>query len=224
MSTTADTFGNDLSAEYAQYRTLSLTAIATLVLAVVSVTALLIPELLFLPVIGTFVGIYSVAKIRRRQEEYTGLGVAKAGLLMCLVLAAGGISWNMYVLATEVPEGFDRISFYSLQPSPDYPNLPIPPEAINLNGKKIFVKGYVYPDGQPGNIKRFVLIPDLKTCCFGGQPKLTDMIEVTLRDPLRIDYSLQMRKLAGVLKVSPAKKPVNGLDGVYYQLDAEYIK
>lgn len=224
MSTTVDTLTNELSAEYAQYRTLSLSAIATVVLAIVSVTSLLIPMLLFLPVIGTILGIYSVLKIRRRPEEYTGLGVAQVGLLMCLTLAIGGIGWNSYVLATEVPEGFERISFFDLQPNPEYPGIPIPPEAMELNGKNIFVKGYVYPDGQAGNIKRFVLIPDLKTCCFGGQPKLTDMIEVTLRDPLRTDYSLRRRKLAGVLKVSPSKKPVSGLDGVYYQLDAEYIK
>ena len=61
---------------------------------------------------------------------------------------------------------------------------------MELNGKKIFMKGYVYPDGQRTNIKRFVLVADLGTCCFGGQPKLTHMVEVTLRDPYRVEYSI----------------------------------
>ena len=64
----------------------------------------------------------------------------------------------------------------------------------------------------------------MKTCCFGGQPALTDMIEVTLQDPLRVDFSYGRRKLGGILKVSPNKKGVAGLDGVYYQLDADYVR
>ena len=64
----------------------------------------------------------------------------------------------------------------------------------------------------------------MKTCCFGGQPKLTDMIEVTLKDPLRIKYSFGRRKLAGVIRVSPDKKQVAGLDGVYYRVDADYVR
>ena len=64
----------------------------------------------------------------------------------------------------------------------------------------------------------------MKTCCFGGQPKLTDMIEVTLRDPRRVNFSYARRRLAGILKVDPRLKPISGLQGVYYQLDADHVK
>ncbi len=215
---------NDLEAEYAQYRTISLSAIATVVFAIVSITGLLIPPLLVLSVFGTLLGFYSVLTLRNRQDEFTGLGMAKIGLALCLLIGVGGIGWNIYDFATEVPEGFERISFYDLRVDPSYPNWPIPPTALKLNGAPIFVKGYVYPDQDFGKTKRFVLIPDLKTCCFGGQPELTDMIEVTLQDPLRVEYSLRLRKLAGKLKVSPVKKRIKNLDGVYYQLDASYIR
>jgi hypothetical protein len=50
------------------------------------------------------------------------------------------------------------------------------------------------------------------------------MIQVTLRDPLRAEYALRKRGLGGILKVSAEKKPITGLDGVYYQLDADYLK
>jgi len=88
----------------------------------------------------------------------------------------------------------------------------------------VFIKGYVYPDGQQYNIKRFILIPDMGTCCFGGQPKLTDMVEVTLRDPLRTVFERRKRRLAGTLSVDLRLKPVSGLGGVYYRLDAEYVR
>jgi hypothetical protein len=82
----------------------------------------------------------------------------------------------------------------------------------------------VFPDGQATGIKRFVLIPDLGTCCFGGDPKETDMVLVTLREPQRTQYNQRRRKLTGVLKVDPKLTPVQGVRGVYYQLDAESIE
>ena len=39
------------------------------------------------------------------------------------------------------------------------------------------------------------------TCCFGGEPKLTDMIEVKLEGSLAIEYARRKRKLAGTFKV-----------------------
>ena len=127
MSLTTAVQHENVEADYAQYRTLSLSAIATLVLGIVSLTGLLIPPLLFLPVIGALLGLYSVFTLRRRTEEFTGLGVAQAGLALCVLIAVVGIGWNIYDLATEVPEGFQRISFYELQPDPNFPQLPIPP-------------------------------------------------------------------------------------------------
>jgi hypothetical protein len=62
------------------------------------------------------------------------------------------------------------------------------------------------------------------TCCFGGQPALTDMIEVTLREPKRIRFSYKRRSLGGVLKVDPTLKEISGLTGVYFQLDADYVR
>jgi hypothetical protein len=134
------------------------------------------------------------------------------------------VAYHATVYATELPPGCQRISFADLQPSKNAPQSPVPPEALDLNGKRVFVKGYVYPDGQQYNIKQFVLVPDMGTCCFGGQPKLTDMIQVTLRDPLRVEFARRLRRLAGTLTVDVRLKPVSGLHGVYYQLDADYVR
>jgi hypothetical protein len=210
--------------EYLRYRTLSMMAVITLFLGIISIPAVFVPALLVIPVAGMVTGVWGIVRLRRRRDELSGIAVATVGLVLCTASVAVGSAFNAYVYATEVPEGYQRIHFDELQPDERYPRLPIPPTAIELDGRKVFIKGYVHPDFSRGKIKQFVLVPDMGTCCFGGQPKLTDMIEVTLRDPLRIDYSLARRGLAGILKVSPEKKPVSGLDGVYYQLDADYVK
>ena len=206
------------------YRAVCKSAVLCLVLGLLSLAALLFPALLPLPAVGIVLGIVGWAKLRRYPEELSGRPAAVLGLVMNVALLVGGSVIHTVAYATEVPEGFQRISFADLQPVLEAPHLPIPPQALELNGKKVFIKGYVYPDGQQYNIKRFILIPDMGTCCFGGQPKLTDMVEVTLRDPLRTVFERRKRRLAGTLSVDLRLKPVSGLGGVYYRLDAEYVR
>ena len=122
-----------------------------------------------------------------------------------------------------MPEGYARISFSDLQP--DEERSPVSSKSLELDGQKVFIKGYVHPgvSGQ-GDIRRFVLVRDMGTCCFGGQPKLTDMVEVTLDSGLSTRYTRRKKKLAGVFLVDTELKPVSGLQGVYYQLKANYVR
>lgn len=206
------------------YRSISAAAVMSVVLGVLGLLGLFIWPVLILAAAGFLLGVVGYHSIRRYPDEYAGMVPAVLGMTLCGLVVVGGTAWHGYVYATEVPEGAERISFATL--NPDDRNAPaVPPErAVALDGKRVFIKGYVYPDGQSDNIKQFVLIPDLGTCCFGGQPKLTDMILVTLRDPHRTYYNQRKRKLTGVLKVDTSLKPVSGVTGVYYQLDAEWIQ
>jgi hypothetical protein len=206
-----------------QYRAVSKSAILSLILGLLSLAALSIPPLAVIPCIGLLLGWSSLRRIRRHPMEVSGLVPAAVGTLLCAGLLVGSVTLHAHTYATECPEGYQRISFDTLRPIDERPELPVSPAAVELNGKKVFIKGYVYPDGQQDNIRRFVLVPDMGTCCFGGQPKLTDMIEVTLTDPDRIKYSLRRRKLAGELVVDTQLKPISGLGGVYFQLKAHVV-
>jgi hypothetical protein len=206
------------------YRALSKSAVLCLIFGLLSFSALMSPVLLVLPATGIFVGLLSLSQLRRYPAELSGRPAAVIGLMLNILLLVVGGGLHIVVYATEVPEGFQRISFADLQPVSAAPHLPVSPKSLELNGEKVFIKGYLYPDGQQDNIKRFILIPDLGTCCFGGQPALTDMVEVTLRDPLRTVFELRKRRLAGTLAVDTRLKPVSGVGGVYYRLDAEYVR
>lgn len=212
--------------QYEQYRTLSFSAIVALVFGVISIpTALaasLNPLLLIFPFFGMLIGIYAVLKVRNRTDEFTGLGSAKIGLILSTVLLFSGAGYASYVYATEVPEGFQRISFSDLQPDPRYPQMQFPPLAQQLSGRQVFLKGYVYPDEQLGDIKQFILVPDFGACCFGGQPKLTDMVQVTLEDPHRVQYSYMRRSLAGEFQLGMGT--ANKVGQVIYHLKASYVK
>lgn len=222
METESSTLTGD--PRYDEYRAVCASAIMAAIIGVLSLLAVAFVPMLVISGIGLTIGVYAILKIRRRPDELTGLVPAKFGAFLSAVTLFGGTAWHSYVYATEVPDGYSRISFHELQPESDNSKLAVSKRALEMNEKKVFVKGYVYPDERRTKIKQFVLVPDMGSCCFGGQPKLTDMIQVTLRDPQRINFSYRRRKLGGVLRVDTQLKPVSGVNGVYYQLDADYVK
>jgi hypothetical protein len=223
MSTVVADIKTAGSTEYARYKALSSAAVAALVVGILSLMAFLHPWFVALPIVGVLLAVVALKKIRANPEELTGEPVAKAGLALCLLFGITGPSYQAYVYATEVPEWAQRISYAELQPDPDVTGQLVPPSAMALNGKKVFIKGFIYPGQQTDGIKQFVLCRDQGDCCFGGNPKVTDRIEVTLVDPLTVGFSPRQLKVAGTFRVerTPA---AGGVGAVYYHLDAEYVQ
>jgi len=207
------------------YRAVSALAVMSLVLGALSVLSLVSWFLAAtLPLVGIAVGLKAFLTVRSRPRELTGLSMAKAGLALSIVFFLAGNSMFAYVFVTEVPDGYERISYARLQPDPSKPEEVIPPSAKEIDGSQVFVKGYVLPGARQTGIKQFILVPDSGTCCFGATlPKQSDMILVTLADPLEMTYSTRRRKLAGTLHVDEVKAR-EGTEGPIYRLEADYLQ
>jgi hypothetical protein len=68
-------------------------------------------------------------------------------------------------------------------------------------------------------------VPDMGTCCFGGQPKPTDMIEVYVPEGKpRVAYAPRRIKLAGTFMLADRPTQSLGLKGVWYHLRADLVK
>lgn len=213
--------------ELTPYRSISRGAVISFVLALLSTVALLFPTMLILPAIGLIFGLVARRNLKRYPDELTGRALAFLGTLGCLGLLVGGSIMHTYIYFTEVPEGYTRITYAELQPTETLPGTEAPRLPEQLDGKRIFIKGYVHPGvASMGRIKRFILVPDMGTCCFGGQPqRLTDMIEVTLKTPQGIHYSTRKRKLGGTFHVHyDVHEVAGGLKGGFYELTADYVK
>jgi hypothetical protein len=214
---------NGLSSEI-EYRTVSRTAVLGLVFGIVGLLAILYAAMLFLPAVGLIFSLLALASFRKYPEELTGKPIAWTAFLLSGLLLIVAPIRHAYIYATEVPEGYERISFSTLTSPKGAPDMPTA-EALELNGKQVFVKGYIHPSSISANSsKYFVLVPDLGTCCFGGQPPLTHMIEVTLTGNEGVRHSFRKFKLAGKLQVDTNLKPISGLQGVYYQLRADHVE
>jgi hypothetical protein len=210
-----------------QYRSLSVPAVVCLVLGVVSSTAFLFRDLWLvelIPLSGLLAGAVALRRFRTRPDAYVGRGFAFFGMAIAALCFAGSVGLAAYDYATEVPEGYDRITYDTLQPEAGAPETAIPDAALALDGQKVFIKGYAYQPagGQQFGIKQFMLVRDKGDCCFGGNPKLTDMILVTLRGPLELEWSLRVQKLGGIFRVQ-AGPSVDDLGTCVYHLDADYM-
>lgn len=206
-----------------QYRALSLLAVVSFGCGLLSALVLISVWLSLIAVLGVLVGLYAGYQVRRQPDELTGGGLARAGLILSLVMLIVGWARAGYVYATEVPEGYQRVSYAQLQPDNRRPGEIVPQSALALDGQRVFIKGYVYPGEQSRGIKRFVLCRDNGACCFGGQPKLTDMIQVDLEEPLTLDYSPFLKRLGGIFYVDRTEAS-DDLGGVLYRLEADYLR
>lgn len=172
-----------------------------------------------IPSIGLVSGVRGVVQIRRHPDEFTGIRMAWFGIVLSIVWAIAGWSYMSWVYATEVPENHTRVQYNEIS-SPDKNVVEIPERALELNGQQVFIKGYAYPVDQKTGIRQFLLCRDNGDCCFGGTPKLTDMIFVRLKDPTSIDFSPRIHKMAGRFRVEPGMG-LNNFGVVYHLDDAE---
>ncbi len=196
---------------------LSSTAVIALVFGLLSLTALLDYWLVVVPAVGIVWSIMALRQIKARAGELTGRNLAIVGFAFSAVLLFAGPSWVYWSDISQVPPGYTWITYDALQPNPKTAGEIVPQSALDLHGKKIYIRGYVYAGSQTFGIKSFVLVRDAGTCCFGGNPKITDRIVVTLKSPSLI-YTKNVARVSGVLRVNADQSP-NGLGVVFYHLD-----
>jgi len=226
-----------------QYRPLSTAAIASVVFGVVSALTFLaggnsLQACLMLcpiPVVGIICGLVALKNFRELPDQLSGFQAAVAGTVMSTLGLVGGLSYASYVHATEVPPGYERLSFYDMRPDEVElkGNEAVPRDVLVFDAQPVFIKGYMRPgthvsqNSTPvrNNVSRFLLVRDSNECCFGdiSTVKYYDKMEVQLQPGLLTDYSSGMFRVAGKLHIEPANPKLGRFEPVY-QLKADYVQ
>jgi hypothetical protein len=205
------------------YRAINGVTVAAAVLGLLSPLAFLDWWLAVVPVLAAVLGAVAWRDIATRPAELTGGGIATAAIVAAIISLAGGLAWQSYVYATELPPGFVRLNYALLQPLDGDPPTAVPETALTLNGRDVLLKGYMYPGKQQQGIAQFLLVRDQGDCCFGGNPKITDRVLVRLADPRGIDFSPRLRKIAGRFVVRPTgTETLDG--GVLYHIEDARVR
>lgn len=225
MAETLDHMSTEVSNEFT-YRPIPPLAAATLGAGLLSLIGILIEFALPIAVLGILFGFIAARQIRRANGDYSGGGITKLGIALSVFCLVGGSVRLAYAVATEVPEGFNRVSFTRDISKKGF----VFRDGVNefheevkaLDGTNVFVKGYMYPTNQYEGLQEFILCRDSGECCFGGQPKLTDMIRVRVAGDLSgINFYSGLVAVAGEFKLSDLRR-AGGMQPAY-QMDVSYF-
>ena len=211
-----------------EYRPVPPLAAVTAVLGVISLLALITEFALPFALFGLVLGIIAARQIARSNGEYSGTWFVRFGLIMCVLCLFGGSAFHAYVYATEVPEGYTRVSFVADISKKDFVvrdgRQDYHPDVKALDGTQVFVKGYMYPDGRSDGLRQFILCKDSGECCFGGKPALTDMIFVNIPDDVpAASYYDGLVSVAGRFLVAPDLRRAGELKPAY-RIDASHFE
>ena len=130
----------------------------------------------------------------------------------------------------EGPEQAIRVSFddvdllkvLNLDPVPADAPEQLPKWLKALDGKRIRVRGFMFPPFQDTDIRGFVLARDNQICCFGRTPKEYDLIDTFMRKGVATHY-IQGRPF-DVVGVFHIKSEIEKYTAMYELEDAIVIE
>ncbi|MDA0834406.1 MAG: hypothetical protein O2955_06175 [Planctomycetota bacterium] len=134
--------------------------------------------------------------------------------------------------AVEGPDNAVRISYddidllkvINMEPvTPDAPKY-FPEWLKDLEGKRVRVRGFMYPEFEPTGLEMFSLARDTQICCFGRDPKVYDVFRVILKEGVTTDYiELKPFDVIGTFHIDPVELG-GDLVQMYYIDDAVIVR
>jgi len=95
----------------------------------------------------------------------------------------------------------------------------------DLDGKRIRIRGFMYPPFENTGIRIFHLARDNEICCFGKNPKIYDKFPVEMREGKSTYYILNRPfDVVGTFHISPEMIDDNLLYQLYYIDDAVVVE
>lgn len=205
------------------YRTLSRSAVFSICFGILTLSGFLFAAGAAFGVLGLCCAAFAYFSIGRYPSELSGKGVAVFGFVLCLLLTTSVTAMHTYIYLTEVPDGHVRMTFSEIE-APKYRKYDAPVKARELDGQKVFIKGYTFPGKQRKNLSQFLLVGDFGSCCFGGTPEPSHLIRVSIKNGSKIDYSQRLRKLSGTFRVLDQAGMDSEGKGYLYEIDVTNIK
>ena len=212
--------------EVEAYKSVCKTAVTSVIFGILGLTAFLAQAFVIVPALAMVFAIMALGAIKKYPDELVGKGAARFGLIAGAVCLVASLAMHSFIYATEVPDGYRRISFAELKPSRTSAKGP-PERSQEFDGQKVFIKGYVRPpSGKKYGLKNFIMVGDFGDCCFGGDPALTDVVAVKIQTDDTVNYGYGYRRIGGTFRLNPnqVQSDEKEIPRVYYELEADYVR
>lgn len=201
-----------------------------LVLGIASLTAFTNSILgIGLAIVATLVGIAALLRLWSTRTVFRGLGFAAAGAALSAGSLVFGSMKLKHAYENECPPGYQRVSFPNDISEYQFVyyggQRRLHPSVAPYIGQKVFLKGYMWGTLDAKRLNRFVFLKDNGECCFGGDPKPYDMMEVRLGtdedgNPRTVPAYRGMIAVAGVLHANVAA----GEQEPVYTVEADIVE
>ncbi|QDT32710.1 hypothetical protein [Thalassoglobus polymorphus] len=207
------------------YRPVPVIAVVGFVLTLLSSMALFVWLALPLCLIAFVISSLALFAIRREKTAYSGTWIAVAGIVLSATFFSFGLGYQVYTYKTEVPEGYERYDFLKDISEKGFVTVngqsSLHPDVLDMEGKDIFLKGYIYQTGKMKGLGSFILVKDNQDCCFGASPALTDRVGVVMAPGKEIDYKAGKVAIAGKFRINDQftnqdLEPLYVIDGEYF--------
>ena len=98
----------------------------------------------------------------------------------------------------------------------------MPKRIKELSGKKVLMTGFMLPIDEVQNIKEFLLVQSLWSCCYGQPPDIHGIVRVVMPKGKTTDYFFDPLKVIGTFKVEATI--MDGYCVDIYQLHVESLE
>ena len=98
----------------------------------------------------------------------------------------------------------------------------MPKRVKKLSGKKVLMTGFMLPIDEVQNIKEFLLVESLWSCCYGQPPDIHSIVRVVMPKTKTTDYFFDPLKIIGTFKVEATM--MDGYCVDIYQLHVESLE
>lgn len=98
----------------------------------------------------------------------------------------------------------------------------MPKRIKELDGKKVLMTGFMLPIDEVQNIKEFLLVKSLWSCCYGQPPDIHGIVRVVMPKGKTTDYFFDPLKIVGTFKVEATV--MDGYCVDIYQLQVESLE
>jgi hypothetical protein len=202
-----------------RYRALNPLAITSVVLGALSILTALHWAFVVVPLAAIIVGWIAWKQIRKAPEEWIGATLVLIGVGLAIAMWILGYGWLILARSSEVPPGYDRVTYAMLQPDPLKPTEPIPQTALDMDDRKVYMQGYMQSRRTLTGIKEFILCPTNGDCPFcTPSPRPTEKVKVILQGDLEATYTTHPIGVAGHFRINR-----KNAGGIPYELEAEYL-
>ncbi len=98
----------------------------------------------------------------------------------------------------------------------------MPEKLKRLDGKRVLMTGFMLPIDHVENIKEFLLVQSLWSCCYGEPPDINGTVRVIMKGKNRTDYKFDPLELVGTFRIEVTIE--DGFCVGIFQLEVERVE